>query len=260
MGIGDWGLGIGDWGLGIGDWAQSPIPQSPIPNPQSPIPIFNLFDEDTKMMINYYLINIFELNNIKIYLELRVFLYNNYISLGFSHCIDTTDCSLDEHIHYSSLIIFNYPNSTDHNLDLNTYLNENNYDIDNLNINLTNNISIGNNIFGYTISGIKIIDISENLNLYFKKNKTAILKDYIISKDDIIKISLSDTVTTGTYSFEYAAIVKEPNFIDYFNYANYTEYINAESLNENYYSQKEHVGRSLFYNLIIDDSELTSQC
>ena len=28
--------------------------------------IFNLFDEDTKMMINYYLINIFELNNIKI--------------------------------------------------------------------------------------------------------------------------------------------------------------------------------------------------
>ena len=223
--------------------------------------ILYLFDEDTKMMINYYLINIFEKNKIKIYLDLRLFLYNNFIALGFSHCIEATDCYLDEHTHYSSLIIFNYPNNTDTNLELIAYLYYNNYNIDQLYINLSNNTIIENNIFGYTISGIKIIDISQDLNLFFKKNNSAILKDYIISKEDIIKISLSDIINENIYSIEYTTIVKDPIFIDYFEYTNFNEYINTESMDqEEYYSQTEHIGKSLYYNIIIDDDELTSQC
>ena len=223
--------------------------------------IIYLFDNDSKLMINYYYINIFELNKISIYLDLRLFLYNDYISFGFSHCIDATSCYLDSHIHYSSLIIFSYPNGTDYDLNLIEYLYQENYDIDELNISLSNNIYIENNIFGYTISGIKINNISENLNLYFRRNNTAILKDNIISTEDIIKISLSDKSTIGiTYSIEYAAIVKEPDLLDYLKYINYTEYINLQSIDEEYYSQKEYVGKSVYYNIIINKEITTSKC
>ena len=172
--------------------------------------ILSLFENDTKMLISYYSFDIYESHGFYFYQDIRIYLYNNYISLGFSHC---TNCSEDNDIHYSSLIIFNYPNITDTNLDLIEYLSNNNKNIDSLNINLADNIIIENNIFGYSISGIKVIDISENLNLYFKKNNTLILKDYILSKDDYFAISIPEaTLTTINYTIEYTGIVKEPIF------------------------------------------------
>ena len=222
--------------------------------------IITLFDDDTKIMINYHLFNIYELNNIKIYLELRTFLYNDYISFGFSHCINTTDCSLDEHIHYSSLIIFNYPNATDTDLDLSEYIEQNNIDISQIKINLSHNIIIENNIFGYSFSGIKIISISEKLNLYYENNNTVILKNYIIPKNDIITISLDDITETNVYSIEYTAIVKEANLEDYLKNVNYTEYIKAEDFDEKYYSQSEYIGRSIYYKIINKVDIIISDC
>ena len=76
------------------------------------------------------------------------------------------------------------------------------------------------------LSGIKIIDISENLNIYFRKNNTLILKDYILSKDDYIQISIPEiTSTTITYTIslyiEYAGIVKDANFNNFITSAKY---------------------------------------
>lgn len=108
--------------------------------------ILNLLDNDNKMLINYYEFNMADLSH-KIYLDIKLHLYNdNYITLGFSHCI--TDSCTDTDISYSSLIIFNYPNGNDTNLNLIEFLNDNSGDIEELNINLSDTFNIENNIFG----------------------------------------------------------------------------------------------------------------
>ena len=107
--------------------------------------ILNLFENDTKMLICYYNINLMDLNY-KIFKDIKLFLYNDYISFGFSHYLSSICEESDPY--YSSLIIFNYPTSTDSNLDLLQYLSENNNDISSLNINLSENCTINNKIFG----------------------------------------------------------------------------------------------------------------
>ena len=222
--------------------------------------ILSLFENYTKMMINYYIINIFTSNNHKIYKELRVFLYNEYISFGFSHC-SQSNCEKDTDIHYSSLIIFNYPNTTDINIDLIQHLSETNNDIDNFNFNLGNNVIIENNIFGYQMSFIKIIEISGNLNLFYKKNNTIILKNYLLTKNDDIKISFSrENYEPMNCTVEYAALVKTPNFLSYIGNANYTQYINMDSSEESYYTGNEYLGKSLYYNIMIKKELMSSGC
>ena len=218
--------------------------------------ILHLFDNDSKMMINYYKNEINNDHKVQIYRNFKAFLYNTYICFGFSYCNDTNCAS-----HYAGLIIFNYPNSTDNNLDLIQYLSEANNDIDDLNINLSNNIIIENNIFGYQILGVKIIDISGNINIIYKKNNTIILKDYIIPKDEEIKLSLLDNnYEKMEFSIEYAPIAIEPDFQNYIGKPDQTDFINTDSFDEQFYSQKEIVGRSLYYNINIKDDLTITGC
>ena len=222
--------------------------------------ILSLFENDTKMLISYYSFDMYQSHGFYFYEEIKIYLYNDYISLGFSHC---TSCSEDNDIHYSSLIIFNYPNSNDINLNLIEYLSDNNKDIESLDINLTDNIIIENDIFGYSILGIKIIDISENLNIYFKKNKTLILKDYILSKDDNITISIPEISTVNiTYIIEYAGIVKEADFNNFITNAKLYDYIKINNINEleDSYISNEYIGRSSYYNIIIEGEVASSGC
>ena len=149
--------------------------------------ILSLFDNDKKVMVNYYAIEIYKLYSHKIY-DMRLFLYNDYITFGFSHC-NQDNCESNEiksDLHFSSFIIFNYPNGTDNNLDLLDYLLNAKIDTNNLAINLSNNIIIENNIFGYKIIGIKILDIIGDLDIKYSKNKTIISKNFIVLKDDDI--------------------------------------------------------------------------
>ena len=56
------------------------------------------------------------------------------------------------------MLIFSYPNSTDNYLYLDQYL-YNYTSNNNITINLTNEVRIENNIFGYVFSGIEIVDL-----------------------------------------------------------------------------------------------------
>lgn len=77
--------------------------------------ILNIFNYNL-FQIRYYKIETFGLYNYKFFLELRTELYIDYIALTSSFC-EKSDCdSLDDS--YTSLIIFNYPNSTDVNKDI----------------------------------------------------------------------------------------------------------------------------------------------
>ena len=223
--------------------------------------ILNLFEDDTKMLISYFSVNLLELNH-NIYNNIKLYLYNNFITFGFNHCL-TSSCG-DTDAHYSSMIIFNYPNisSSETNLDLIEYLSQNNNDIGSLNINLAENFVIQNNIFGYETSSTKIMSISENLNVYYKTNKTTILENYIIPTDAFIKISLDESSYTNgkTYSIEYAPIAKTSTFGNYITNAEDYDFINFNGINEveEYYSENEYIGKSLYYSININTEDTLS--
>ena len=227
--------------------------------------ILNLFDDVSTIMINYYAIEIYKLYSHKIYYDMRLFLYNDYITFGFSHCnrdqcIRQSDYEEDSDLHYSSFIIFNYPNGTDTNLDLLDYLSNAQKDTNNFTINLSNNIIIENNIFGYQIMGIKILDIIGDLDIKYSKNKTTISKNSIVLKDDTIQIFLpKHNYESKNSTIEYSGIVKIPDYNNFFDYVNETQYINMGLFSEEYYSQKEFFGKTLYYNIIIK-RDLTQDC
>ena len=76
--------------------------------------------------LRYYSYNIFKLNNYKILLDMRGYLYNKFIALAFSYCPKDT-CYDDKNCeHYSAFMILSYPNGTDKELDIQNYLFENN--------------------------------------------------------------------------------------------------------------------------------------
>ena len=209
------------------------------------IVIFNLYNNDENMTIRYYSIKKEKLNKIKFYEELKVSLYNNFISLAFSHYLSEDDNNENK---YSSLIIFNYPNSTDYSLDLIQQLFITNKNIENdYFFNLEGNLKIENNIFGYVYKGTQIINYSNNIYL---KNKGQILeKKEILLKDHQITLSFpsNDSYEEGNYTIEYAYVLTEPN------YENIKKYY--DSIDESYYNKKNEKDDYKYYDYIGKSSD-----
>ena len=167
--------------------------------------IFTLYKNDILMNMRYYDIDMWNSHRMRIYLCLKASLYKNFISLAFSHCPKEVPCtSASDEPHYSSLIIFNYPNSTDINLDLVQQLISTNKKIENdFSFNFEGTLEIENNIFGLVFKGTRIMKIpsgvfltnttnneileneslilkDENVSLYFENPEKYVQKDYII--------------------------------------------------------------------------------
>ena len=153
--------------------------------------VLNSFGEK-KISVRYYLIEIFSFYKYKILFELRIHKYNNFLAFGSSFC-PNEDCDEDKDEHYSALMIFSYPNSTDDTLNLDKYLfdnNKNNINISNFEIDLKNKLKIENNIFGYVFSNITIkrVDCGEYYAYSSKNVKNTIMHEYTLKKDENIKI------------------------------------------------------------------------
>jgi hypothetical protein len=78
--------------------------------------IFNLYFEKTDMLVRYYSIEINDPNIIMLFNELTSGIYNNFITIAFSHC-PQEPCYKPTDTHYTSIIIFNYPSSNDTAID-----------------------------------------------------------------------------------------------------------------------------------------------
>ena len=125
---------------------------------------FTLYNSDKSMYIRYYEIKMWEKYQQKIYLNIKATLYNNFISVAYSHC-PQTECNSNT-THYSSLIIFNYPNSTDNSLNIIPELYYSNKNIENdFSFNFEGKINIENNLFGFVYKGTKIMNIPTGLYL-----------------------------------------------------------------------------------------------
>ena len=207
--------------------------------------------------VRYYLVQIYQLYNIKILKELITNTYNNNLAVGFSFCQQAI-CTSDDDPHFSSIILFSYPNITDDNIDLIDYLNmEGN---NNIIINLEDNVIIDNNIFGYVLYGIKIYDI-DNCGINFISNRT----DNAIGIDDILKQNesitlefINEEIISTTCSIKYRAIITEPDYEEYNRFANYILDQNNEN-EKNNFTKNFYEGKKGQFDIIINE-DITKNC
>ena len=227
------------------------------------IAILNFYDNDNYMMIRYYLYDMYNCYGIKFYNDLRAFSFNNYISVAFSHCPNNI-CSDYDDEHYSSLIIFNFPNITDdQNSNILEYVYLTNNNFDNFSFILDENIScnIENNIFGYEYQGIKILNYPENTTLIYTNSKIQVEKyTFLIEKENLSLIfETKDEYKGMNYTIEYAYAVKEPDYSKLNNYISYIDNTYGNSFEMYYYEPKEYIGKAAYFNLSIKEN-LTSYC
>ena len=169
-----------------------------------------------KFTIRIYKIDIAKLYNYNIYSNIKIAIYNNFLALATTHIISN--------LAYPSLIIFNYPNSTDYNLNIEKYLTKNN----NITINIINikiSCNLENNIFGYIYTGIhlSIKDISGNNNIsLYTLSGEQITNDYFLEIDKAQNLRLiinkSDNYNSFNFIIEYYCIATEPNYTIFRNY------------------------------------------
>ena len=207
--------------------------------------------------VRYYVIEIFQLYNIKILKELISNTYNNNLAIGFSFC-PQYECSSDDHKHFSSIIIFSYPNITNDNLDLIDYLNmEGN---NNITINLSDTIIIDNNIFGYVLYGIKISEI-DNCGINFISNKTdnAISSSDILAQNDSLSIEfINEEIVSTTCSIKYSTIITEPDYEEYNSFANFILEPSNDNEKSNF-TKNIYEGKKGHFDIIINE-DITTNC
>ena len=220
--------------------------------------IINLFNDDTQFSIRYYLIEIFKKYRIKLYKDLRSNLFDKYITIAFSYCFNNT-CDLVDHTeHNTSVIIFNYPNSSNFDIDIISQLNKTNEKISNITILFDNNIFIENNIFGLIYKGIKIISISENIKLYNYKNNYEILNEAIILKNESIILSItnkSNEIIKQDYYIQYSPIYTEP---EYEEFNNYTSIIINSEIEKEFFENSDYIGKVSKIKIIIKNNLYTN--
>ena len=225
------------------------------------IVMINIFDNESKVKIRYYLIRIFELYNYKFYLDLRLNLYRNSTVLTSSYC-NQTNCEKGDK-HYSSLIIFSYPNSTDYSKNIIDELFDKNEILENLifKLRLRNNVSIENNIFGFIYSKIiiKAIHNCNNIKLVSSNKKSVITPDYELEKNEDIYVTFNNNYNFNC-SIEYIYEITEP---DYEEFEKYPEKIDISYGNDNETIfndfKNTYSGRLSYYNLFLNDT-LTKNC
>ena len=218
--------------------------------------MLNIFyNNGNKVKFRLFKINIYELYNYQFYSTIKLHSFNKLLVLASSYC-NEEDCN--SKTHYTSVIFFSYPNSTDVNSNIIDQLIDYNY----LTLDIENNVKIENNIFGFVFSGIiiKSFENCENINFKSSSNNNNITNNYILEKNENIIVNLNFiNFERFTCKIEYAFEVTEP---DYAEFEKYPVFINDSygDDEEIFNSQKEiYIGRTSYYNLILDQ-KLFSNC
>ena len=221
---------------------------------------------DIKIRLRYYPLKLYESHHLKVLFDLRLHNFNNFITLGLSLC-PTDQCISDNDEHYSALMIFNYPNSTDQTLYLDRYLyNNNNITIDNIEIDLKEYLNFENNIFGFIFlrAFIKNITGCGEYKFFLSTNEEVEIQNGgNLEGDEKIKIKL---IRPGIHpenfypllndcQIEYSLIATEP---DLDKYNNYPESIDGEN-DSGFFEKKSYTGRSSYYNIKLT-KELSPNC
>ena len=219
---------------------------------------------------------------------MKLYLYNNYTSFAFSFCKQAI-CETKFDPHYTSFMIFSYPNGTDYNLDLIEYLFKYN-NLDNLEIDLKENVRIDNNIFGLVYSNIIIKGTNNNCNnldlFSFSSNNSnsprnkfrnlgrnnpintppnisifnkSIGENSTLKEDEKIKVSLKPYSSYNSFEciIDYVYIISEPPFEIYNGYCDRVTIYGEDTMDT--YDKEMYESRVLKYSIKVD-KDLETQC
>ena len=228
--------------------------------------IFNLYFEKTDMLIRYYSIEINDQNIIMLFNELTSGIYNNFITIAFSHC-PQEPCYEPSHTHYTSIIIFNYPNSNDTTIDFveQLYITDKNIQ-DDFFFDFINTLKIENNIFGYEYKGVSISNIPNEI--YLKVDGNIINnKNILILKDQSISFSFhpNNVYSAENYSIEFAFALTEPGYEELNSYCTKVESLMGLSISsgDTYsnveYEKNDYIGKTSSF-IISIKNELMTKC
>ena len=208
---------------------------------------------DQKILVRHYTIKAYEKSGFSFGQELRMTLYNDYISLATvgNFTVQNT---------YSYLIIFSYPNSTDFTLDVTDSLKAGK----NPEVNFYEKCKIENNIFGYEVVGVQVLSSPNDIKLLIKEDKTEITSNTIFTQN--IELILKDVIIlSSNYRIEYTFVVQDAPYSSFKEYSEITN-INLcyNSINvceeEIYYQQANHVGRTSYCDISIDSTKISNNC
>ena len=217
--------------------------------------VLNLY-QDNSYQIRYYLINLENFYGYKIELYMRAHKYNNFISIAFDFNNNYNEkCNTNNCI---SLLIFSYPNSTDNELIIDEYLYKY-LTLDYININLTNEVRIENNIFGYVFNGIEIKELLNCENLKIKtnlSNNKSIYLNYILQNNEIIKLEFSGiSYNAFVCNLQYNYIITEPD-VNVYNQYN-IDFQGTKSKNHQF-DKENYIGRLTYYNISLKEDLITN--
>ena len=202
-------------------------------------------------LIYYFKIEL-TLYNMKIYKDMTVFNLKGFLGIGMTHF----NYSLDESSTHSSYFLIGISSSVNPIIEenINVFIEENNYSINIQNL----SFNIDNNIFGYSLNGIRIISSLNETNLGFYLFSTE--KQVKIESNE--KISLSDIITFKVvealciekriYSIIYESILIEANYSYLNSLSDKVEYYPRNSNLETYYQENNLYGRKAFLNINVN--------
>ena len=232
------------------------------------IVILNIFEINgiNNIKIRYYSVEMFKLFNYKISEDIRGYIFNDFIISGVSYCLigDCTGINLTKYS--STIMMIGYPNKNDGNFDIITYLLlDNNNSIENITLNLSKNITIDNNIFGYIYDGIKINSIESKGYIYLVYSLSDIEINNEthneISKNENIKIAFKNNIYNKSECLlVYSIIVTEPEYEEFEKYPINITTTYGDDNEEIFKEQKQrYVGKSIYYYIYLSEN-LTTDC
>ena len=226
------------------------------------IALLNIFNKK-QVTVRYYTINIFSNYKFKFMGDMRLHLYNNYVSFAFSFCRNS-NCETRADSHYAGFMIFSYPNGTDYNLNVIKHLfSHNEQKIYNFEIDLKEKIRIDNNIFGLVYSDIEIKTINNcnNVNFYSSLNESINIEEGSkLSENENIKVSF-DSYYSVECIISFIYIITEPDYNTYNSYCQrYTFGEDNEETSTTFNKGKDfYKSRVLYYSINIEEN-LETQC
>jgi len=170
------------------------------------ISLFSIFNEDRTVLLYYFDIPLKELYDIEYHSGITSFNYNNILGIQFTHYKNNS--------YVNSIIFFSYGNSTDPTPIDNIFEEYNETANNAFKLNLSNYVTIENNIFCYVMTGIKIISIPDTSTgiRILNDNMNQVKVDEIIPLNKNITISHSvdiDKIKKGNYFISFAPSFEE---------------------------------------------------
>jgi hypothetical protein len=218
---------------------------------------FTIFNSNKNIILRHYKIN-FTLYNRYVGGDLMGYQLN-----GFFGVLMELTSPTQKYLDNAAFLTFGYVNATE---DVSVGEGSTNLITNKKTIKVNDYIKgIENNLFGYTLAGVKILSLPEESSNfgYFANIKNYNLR---INVNDIIKIdselslNLNSNAKGGKYYISFAGVVKEPEYQRMNNFANKIELYPEGASAVNYPEPKTLIGKEFRYNFEIQEKKCFDNC